>query len=352
MAILENISAKAKPVIKIAGWAILGIAAVYIAFVFLGSLFGSFAGKFQPDFGSSGVGISSSGYKSVAPAPMMESSSDGMFGFSTRNAESISGNSYYENNGTTATGDQAEKYEVTDYNASVETRQLDKTCAAISGLKAREEVIFSSAREYRNGCNYSFKVAKSKANEILALLKGMNPKELSGNTYTIQGRVDDYTSRIDILQKRLAAVDETLGKAMAFYDEVARVATNASDAESLAKVINGKVSLIERLAQERTSINSQLDQIQRAKSQQLDRLDYTYFTVNISRVVLVDWQSLKDSWNYAVKNAASEINRIVQNMTINLVSFLFWLLQYTIYALILLVAAKYGWKLVKKIWRG
>jgi hypothetical protein len=348
---LKNLNLKVKPVLKIAGLAVLAVFAIYIVFVFLSLIFGSISGKIQPGAGGYSKNVSYDSAGSMVAPMMAESQAGGMFGLSTRNAEyGMDDSSYRDTN--VATGNQAEKYEVTEYNASIETRQLEKTCAAVSGLKAREDVIFSNAREYRNGCNYSFKVTKDKAGEILALLKGMDPKELSGTTYTIQGQVEDYTSQIDVLRNKLLSIDETLSKAVAAYDEVSVAATNAKDVESLAKVIDHKMDIIERLTQERISINSQFDQIQRAKAQQLDRLDYTYFSVNISRDVLVDRQNLKDSWDYAIKNSVSQINQTIQNISINLVGFLFGLFQYAVYGLILLIAAKYGWKLVRSIWKN
>ena len=344
---MEKINLKAKPVLKIAGLAILAMIVVYVAFVFLGSVFGSFSGGSKSSHGYSDNALYSS--KSPAPAMSMSSGFGGMLGLSTRNADySASSESY--NNGNMSTGSDAEKFELTEYSAQIETKQLDNACAAVSGLKAREEVIFESAREYSDGCSYSFKVTKDKANDILALLKGMNPKELTGNTYTIQGQVSDYTSRIDILQSKLASIDDTLGKAVTSYNEVAEIATKANDVESLAKVIDSKINTIERLTQERIDINAQLDLIQRGKAQQVDRLDYTYFSVNIADGSFVDWQALNDSWNYAIKSSVNKINEIVQNISVNLVGFVFSLFQYVIYALILLVAAKYVWKLGRYIW--
>ena len=185
----------------------------------------------------------------------------------------------------------------------------------------------------------------------MGIIKKLNPKELTGNTYTIQGQVDDYTSEIDILQKKLAAIDETLSKAMSSYDEVAQVATSAKDADSLAHVIDSKLSTIERMSQERININTRLDQIQRDKALQLDRLEYTNFSVTIYDGGFVDWKNLKDSWKAAVKLTINQINQTIQNISINLVGFLFSLLQYILYALILLIVAKYGWRMVKQIWQ-
>jgi len=354
MPLLQNLNLKAKPILKTAGLAILVIIVIYIAFSLIGSLFGSFSGRSQ----SIGYSKNASYDSGVSmSAPMMASRSIGLpdLSLSSRNAESemmVSEDSSYLQDNAPSSGSQAEKFEVAEYDATIKTRQLESACATVSGLKVREDVIFESAREYSYGCNYTFKVTREKTDEILALLKGMKPRELAGNTYTIQSQVNDYTSEIDILQKKLASIDETLGKAIISYDEVAQVATGARDVTNLARAIDSKISTIERLAQQRININSQLDMIQSSKSQQLDRLGYTYFSVNITKDSIINWQNLNDSWGVAIRESTGQVNEAIQNISVNLVGFLFNLLQYIIYALILLLVAKYGWRLTKSIWQN
>jgi len=355
MALLQNINFKIKPILKTAGIAILAILAVYVAFSLIGALFGSFS------LGSRSNSYSnyskSTAYDSGVSLSSPMTASGGIFPdlqLSTRNASlsSREESSSYKGGNTSVSGNQAEKYEVAEYNATIKTRQLDSACGAISGLKAREEVIFESAREYNYGCNYVFKVTKDKTDAVLDIIKGMKPKELIGDTYTIQGWVNDYTKEIDILQKKLAAIDETLSKAIVAYDEVAQAASGAKDIASMAEAIDSKIKTIERLATERINISARLDLIQNGKSQQLDRLDYTFFSVNITKDSIIEWQNLKDSWGYAIKESSARVNQAIQNISVNLVGFLFNLLQYIIYALILLLVAKYGWRLTKSIWKN
>jgi len=355
MALLQNINLRVKPLLKTVGIAILAVIAVYVVFTFIGSLFGSFS--FGPKSNSYSNYSKNVAYDSGVSmsAPMM--SSDSIFPdlqLSTRNAgiSMSEESSSYKGSNASVSGNQAEKYEVAEYDATIETRQLDSACAAISGLKARPEVIFESAREYNYGCNYTFKVTRDKTDAILDIIKGMKPKELVGDTYTIQGQVNDYTKEIDILQKKLAAIDETLSKAITAYDEVAQAASGAKDIASMAEVVDSKINTIERLATERININARLDLIQSDKSQQLDRLDYTFFSVNITKDSIIEWQNLKDSWGYAIKESSARVNQAIQNISVNLIGFLFNLLQYIIYALILLLVAKYGWRLTKSIWKN
>ncbi len=247
-------------------------------------------------------------------------------------------------------GNNAEDFEVTDYNAMIETRAKEDDCAALTALKPRKYVIFESANEYRYGCSYSFKVEHAHVDEILAVIKGLNPKDLSENTYTIKRQLDDFTSESEILKSKLKSIDETMASALRAYDQVTALATRAEDAASLAKIIDSKIQIIERLTQERININEQLDRLARAKVEQMDRLEYTYFNVSVYENKFVDGQALKDSWKQTIKNFVATVNRAAQDATVNVVAFILALVPYLIYLVILLFAVKYGWRFVRHIW--
>lgn len=249
------------------------------------------------------------------------------------------------------TGSDAEAYEVTDYRARIETRHLEDACAAVSGLKDREDVIFENASRYDRGCDYTFKVKSGSAAEILGFINSLDPEELSENTRTIKNRVDDFTSQTQILENKLSAIDETLSKAISAYDEVTALATQARDAGSLAKIIDSKVNIIERLTQERINISTQLDQIGRLKAEQLDRLEYTYFYLNVRENKYFDGESLRESWRSALREFVQDVNSIFQDISVNLIVWILLVIQYLIYFFILLLAAKYVWQFAKYIWR-
>lgn len=250
------------------------------------------------------------------------------------------------------TGADAEKFEVTDYSASIETRKLEQTCGKFADLKAKEYVIFDNSNAYDRGCSFTFKVEAAHVAEVLAWVKDLGPKYLNESTYTIKDQVDDYTSEEEILKKKLTEIDNTLKSATTAYDEVTRLATQTRDAQSLASIISSRLDIIQRLTQERLYINEQLDRLARSKSDQMDRLDYTYFRVDVTENTFVDTRMIKESWKQALRDVVRVINDAVQGVTINLIALFFILLQWTLYALILLVIAKYGWMFAKKIWNS
>lgn len=250
-----------------------------------------------------------------------------------------------------AVGSDLEEFEVVEYSAYIETGRLEKVCGEIKDLKAREYVIFENSNESDNYCNYTFKVEKDKTEEILTFIKDFNPEELNVNTDSIKRQIQDFTNEEEILNKRLDQIEETLENAQDAYDEVTDLATNSRDVETLAKIINDKINLIERLTNERMNTLSNLDKLSQLKADQLDRLDYTFFTVSVSETLIVNWEMIKDSWEWELENFVNEFNRLLQGISLKLLSFGAKLLQIVIYLIIALFVAKYGWKFVKFVWR-
>ena len=251
-----------------------------------------------------------------------------------------------------STGTSAEEFEVTEYSALIETQDKENTCTQIADLKSRSYVIFESANEHDRGCDYRFKVEHARVPEILALIKDRDPKDLNENTYTIKNLVDDFTSETEILTTKRDSIDDTLKEAIDAYDEITKLATQNQDAESLTKIIDSKIQLIERLTQERININEQLDRLARAKAEQLDRLAYTYFNVSAYENRYLDGEHVADSWKNAFRATINDINTILQEATLGLIALLFLGAQWILYGLIVLFIAKYVWKWAKHIWKG
>lgn len=338
MKFLQHLNEQQQKVLKIAVVAVIGLFVIVFVLQLLGQMNSARSLGVNPSFLTKGLTNS----LGVDYAYDGEESTQGL------SARNVTGMIPPYGNGSV--GDDAEEFEVTEYYASIETRYLEDTCKEISDLKVKDYVIFENANESDKRCNYIFKVEHEHVEEVLSVIESFDPRDLNENTHTIKKLLDDYTSQTDILQSRLDAIDETLNNAISSYDEIARLATRSADAESLAKIIDSKVKIIERLTMDRININSQLERIGRAKAEQLDRLVYTYFNVSIIENVFVDGEYFKDSWKGALKSSVRDINSVVQTVTLSLVVTLFLIIQYAIYLLLLLVVAKYGWVIVKYIW--
>lgn len=250
-----------------------------------------------------------------------------------------------------STSMNAEDFEITKYTVNIETNNLEETNNQITALKQRSDVIFENANGYEKGSYYIFKVENNSAAEILSIIKDLNPKTLNERIYTIERLVDTYVDRIEILKNELIAIEEVLSDAIKAYDDILELALSTQDARGLAEIINGKVSIIEGLTQKRINLNSQIEQLEQAKAEQLDRLNYTYFYISVSEDKLINGEDLKDSWKLAFKVFINDTNKILQGISINLILLSFLIIQYTIYFLIILFVGKYLWKFTKYIWK-
>lgn len=249
-------------------------------------------------------------------------------------------------------GNDAEAFEVKEYTAQIETRNIQRDCDVVHGLKGRTDVIFEQANSYDRGCSFTFKVEKEHVSEILDIVKAMHPRDLSESTYTIKHEVDDFTSEITILENKLASLDKTLSDAVLSYENITALASDRGDVESLAKIIESKLVIIERLTNARIETGNALERASRAKNEALDRLAYTYFSVNVYENTFVDVDSMKDSWKSAVQQFVFQANTLVQEMSIGVVYLIFTILKLAFYFVILLFATRFAWTFAKKVWKG
>jgi hypothetical protein len=345
MEFFKNLDKKHIKALKIAGLVVLGIIALAV-------ISGAFeAPRIRIYRGGVGMGL-----PSVAPAMdygygggvkeegFFTQKVGGDVMFSTRNAMP------YPQYGGSPSGDMAEAFEVTDYNATIESSDSEETCAKVLALKSKSYVIFENSNSYDRGCNHTFKVKKANVDEILAAIKALDPKDISENTRTIKAQVDDYTNEIEILKKKLDTIDATLRSAISAYDGITAVATRNQDAASLATIISSKLSIIERLTQEKIDVSMQLDRYARAKAQEVDKLEYTYFNVAVYENKYVDGRGIGESWKAAVRQFVYDVNRIIQDLTIGIIGFVLVLAQILLYVFIVVFVAKFAWKGVKGIW--
>ncbi len=301
-----------------------------------------------------GASISTGSYPgvasySVAEGPAYDSYQGEVYG---KSAPSLSvRNIAYPNVGGAGAGDGAEDFEVTDYNASIETRNKSRDCQEILKLKSLTYVVFENNTESETSCNYVFKVKHKNVPEIVEVIKALNPRDFSENTYTIKKQVEDFTSQIDLLKKKIDSIDRTMSSALRAYDEITQLATRAQDPSSLAQIIEGKIQIIQRLTDEGINATAQLERLTRAKAEQLDRVEYTYFHVNIHENKYIDWKNIKDSWKNSIRSFFYTVNKLLQDASINVVVFVLSLIPYLIYLFILLFVGKHSWKYFKKIWQ-
>lgn len=327
------------PVLKFAAIAMVVIFVAIFALSLLGSLNSA---RSKPS--TSLYGAPSMGGIFDAGGGMMEG------GYAQSDSTMMPG-AYRPSPSTPPPGTKAELYEVSDYRASIEKREKASACAAIAGLKPLSYVIFNSAIERSASCDYTFKVEKSHTEEVLAVIRGLAPKDLSEDTRTIQSQIDAISNQAETLAKQLAAIDDSLEQVTSDFDSVSTLARKQGDADALSRAIKYKLDLIKQLSQERQYVSTSLDQLARAKADSLDRLSYSFFSVSVYENRFVDWKAIGDSWKREAQRMIARINASLQHASTGVVSFLFWLAPLLLYALILFFLVKYGIRIGKYLWR-
>ena len=342
MQFLKNFDWSLKSIAKVIGVGLLGIVALTIAVSLIGFSLKTI------------LGISSQSYRSYdlgGYAPTMEMASDDFY-YDEEVAKMVSTNLAIAPEPDYSTGTDAEDYEVTTYNGTIRTRKLDKVCGTIEALKSKDYVIFEDSNKNEDNCYYRFKVNKDNAAEIVKVIEDLDPETLNVNIQSIKNVVEGVESEIDILKKKLASIEETLENAQASYDEISKLATSQRDAETLAKVIDSKLNLIERLTEQKLSVKTQIDRYNKSMADQLDRLNFTFFNINVYKDLIFDWKEIKDDWRYQTQELVRDINEVFQGITLKLVTFLLKFIQATLFLFVSIFLLKFVWSGIKRIWKG
>ena len=164
----KNFDFKFTSILKIAGLALVAIIVIALAFRLIGSSFGSF---FSNKSFNGMMGQSMPAYDmDYADEEMAYGEAMGAPSLSVRNVMT-SEIAPTPTPDDVITGDDSEEFEVTEYRASVETRDLKEDCDKIAMLKSRKEVIFENASEGDRSCNYRFKVKAGSVEEVLGIIE-------------------------------------------------------------------------------------------------------------------------------------------------------------------------------------
>jgi hypothetical protein len=216
--------------------------------------------------------------------------------------------------------------------------------------------MFEQANRGDMYCSYRFKAERDSVSAVLAELVKLNPRDLTEQTEIVKKQLLEYTSTLDVLQKREVLLSKTLDDVSSAYDELVALSKDAQDVETLATVIDGKLTYIERLSQQRLQVASEIDAIARQRAELMDRIEYVYFDVSIEKLEYVNGDDLKDSWTYAVRTFVGDFNQTLQDITFGMLALVLWLVQLLLQGVLLfvvvLVVAKYGWRETKKFWHS
>lgn len=250
-------------------------------------------------------------------------------------------------------GEDAEEYERRNYNASYETRKFEETCSAISDLKPLEYVVFDNSNKSENWCSYSFRAELAHEDEVVAILKGLDPRDFSVDTSTIERSVEYTDSELAMQQRRLVSLQETLAQAEDAFDSL--LARAQGDTSTLAEVINNKITTVERLNQQILNAQDRVDRLTRDQEGNTDQIEYAHFYVSVEKSQIIDTEYYGDQWKWRVQELFEEINNTLIGLTVGLIGFILKAVSFIVFAAIALVGAtifaKVMWVAVRRIWK-
>lgn len=243
-----------------------------------------------------------------------------------------------------------EDFEIKEHSATIKTSNVSSYCSDFLRLKERNYVIVERSNVSEERCDFRFKTLKENSQELVDFIEKYDLDYFNTNIYSIKRSVENLESELSILEKKLSSVEETLTNAQESYDELIILAKDKEDIESLTKLIDWKLNLINKLTQERQNINTQIIRIKKSQAEQLDRLKYTFFNVNIYQDKIIDFKQIKESWKNDLKNLVEDFNNFLQWVSLSLLSYLIRFAQFAIYLFISVFLIRFLWFVVKKIW--
>lgn len=249
-----------------------------------------------------------------------------------------------------AVDQQAENYEVKTVTVNYRTNKREETCAAVRALKSRKEVVFEFSDDGDESCNYRFKVIKEQEKEVTDLLRKLKPEYFSEQIETIQKSIVEVEDQLSILRKKLDSIESTIADAQKSYDELMALATRKENIDALAKLIDTKLNIINKLSDERTSINDQIQQYAKQRSELQEKLKYTSYNVVVTQDLYFDWKQIAQSWKEQTKMMIQNFNDVLQALSVGLVTFFIRAIQGVVYLAIAIGLLRLVWAMGKKIW--
>ncbi len=245
----------------------------------------------------------------------------------------------------------AESYETRDYSVSYQKRNIENICNTFNELKPLEYVVFQNSNISDTSCNFRFKVEVEREEEIIAIIKSLDPKDFNVNTFTLERTITNNRNEIAILERKIKMLDSLLERAQDKYTAL----RNTDNATALVQAINNEINLIERVTNQKLSAQSRIDRLTNRNITQEERVDYSQFNISISEKKFIDWSGIGDQWKFAFEKFVSSLSESVQGLSIGLIMFIFNLAKFVIFLSLVVVTVvattKFLWIISKRIWK-
>lgn len=256
--------------------------------------------------------------------------------------------------GAATVGDDAEAYESLSYTVLYKKRDHKTVCDTVESWKPLQHVVFESSDRGDNWCYYNFKVTRDQAENVANSLKELDPATFTTDIQSLQQQVVEYDSQLNILLQKQEVLEKMLSDAVSAYDGLVALATQVEDVETLTKIIDSKLRMIESLTQQRIMLSQQIDSLARRTAELNDQIEYVRFSVRVDKYEVFDLTSLKDSWVRQLQQFVSGINSTLQELTLGVLSLVIQMLVVIVYisviGIMILAFVKFAWRSIKTFW--
>lgn len=244
-----------------------------------------------------------------------------------------------------------ERYETTSYNLHANSRKFENHCETLTNLKAEEAIHFKYINTNVNNCNARFFVEEDRVAGVLSQFESSSDVTISRNTESVTRHKENLDNQSNIVRQQLASVERTLAEAEVAYDEIVTFARSNKDAATLSEAIREKLQQIDYLTQRKISLTSQLSNYAQQSADLSERLNVVEFYANFSRSNPVQVGEHSRMWERAWEDLSDKFTQTLIGLTAFFGIFLLYVVQYGLYLLVLIFAARFVWKAARKIWR-
>lgn len=329
----QNTSLKKGPFVKKATWIIAGLVIVFVLYWVVINLISSSTG-----LSNDSISFSNQARQEVAMAPSNIQMDQGSFVPPSNPT----------NGGYTA---NLERYETTDYQVSGRIKDFASFCDTLETLKADDRYDFRTLQSSLNNCRATFYTEERYADEVLSQLQQNEGVQTSRVTQSVTRHREQIQSRSNIIQQQLNSVTNTLVAAEQAYDEIAGFAREERDTETYSEAITEKLRQVDQLTQRKISLTSQLDTLAQQAADLNERLGVVQIDVNVSRSYTLNPDKAARQWEQAWEMLTDTWTNFGIWLTVYLGIFLLFVAQWSLYLIILLVLARFGYKLARRIWK-
>ena len=239
-------------------------------------------------------------------------------------------------------------YETTDYTVSASLRSIDTLCNQLEFLRADENTQFRSLTRNEQSCRAHFFVEENQVDQLLQYFNSIRGVQIDRNTHSVTTLREQVTSELDSLRTQLARLETTISEAEVGFDEAIAFARTESDATALAQAVNEKTNTLNNLYQQQLFLNAQIQEVARRSQDLNERIGLVGFSIRFTSLTRANTNRQDRAWAHAIEILEDRLIDFQTGVTIGLFIVLLWIIQITIYGVLLFIILFGLWKVYKR----